>query len=543
MDKIGKKGICENNTVIIPGSGGRICDRRHIKDMEVLAAASCCLAHAADQEKLLKEVLSVLDKKAGFFNSTIMLLTPDGTELRVEMLSDDEADLCPRLIRYQRGEGVTGRVLETGERAIIPRVADEPNFKFKVHRRMMSDERDVSYICVPIVLENEVLGTLSVDNFAAEDERLVEYAQLLEIISTLIANDVRARRAVRMQREFMEAENRRLRNELQQGYHPDNMVGDSMEMRSVFARINQVSGTDTTVLIRGESGTGKELVAAALHYNSKRASGPFVKVNCAALSENLLESELFGHEKGAFTGALFKRIGRMEEAEGGTLFLDEIGDFSPAVQVKLLRVIQEKTFERVGSNETHKSDVRIICATNRDLEASVQDNTFREDLYYRINIFPIVLPPLRERRSDVLNLANFFAQKHSRMMGVEMKRITTAAINMLMAYHWPGNVRELENCMEHAVLLCDDGVIHANHLPPTLQMPGISESIRSRGTLKENVSMLERDLVIDALKRNDGNVTAASRELGITSRMVRYKIEKLGIDYERLFKRRSARRS
>jgi Nif-specific regulatory protein len=281
-------------------------------------------------------------------------------------------------------------------------------------------------------------------------------------------------------------------------------------------------------------------VAAAIHYLSARSRGPFVKVNCSALSEGLLESELFGHEKGAFTSALFARAGRFEEANGGTLFLDEIGDFSPAVQVKLLRTIQEREFERVGSNKTIKVNVRLVAATNRDLEALMKTAQFRPDLYYRINVFPVFLPPLRERKDDVLALSNHFSAKFAAKMNKPVRRIATSAINMLMAYHWPGNVRELENCMEHAVLLSREGVIHGRDLPPTLQMPA-SLRANSDGTLRSNVAQLERDMLVDALKRAGGNVSAAGRELGVGERMVRYKIRKFGIDLGQLAPSRRVR--
>ena len=257
-------------------------------------------------------------------------------------------------------------------------------------------------------------------------------------------------------------------------------------------------------------------------------------MNCAALSENLLESELFGHEKGAFTGALDRRTGRIEEAEQGTLFLDEIGDFSPAVQVKLLRFLQERQYERVGSNRTTRADVRVIAATNKDLEEAVKQGTFRQDLYYRINVFPIFLPPLRDRRSDILLLADHFVARYAAKLGKEVRRISTPAINMMLAYHWPGNVRELENCIEYAMLLSNDGAIHGHHLPPTLQMPEASETAPV-GSLTARVQILERDLIMDALKSAGGNLSAAARLLGITPRMIRYKIKKLDLDYQRFF--------
>jgi len=348
----------------------------------------------------------------------------------------------------------------------------------------------------------------------------------------MIAANVKARREAASQRQALEDENIRLRHELEDRFRPENIIGNSGAMREVYSAIHQVAASDTTVLIRGESGTGKELVAHAIHYSSPRASGPFVKVNCAALSESLLESELFGHEKGAFTGAIQTRKGRIEEADGGTLFLDEVGDFSAATQVKLLRVLQERSFERVGSNQTRKANVRILCATNRDLEKLVEDNEFRQDLYYRINVFPIFLPPLRERKDDILLLADFFVERYAQRMNKDVRRISTPAINMMVAYHWPGNVRELENCIERAVLLSTDAVIHAHHLPPTLQTSDMSGTV-GEGTLEDRVALFERDIIVDALKRTYGNMAAAARDLSTTPRILRYKVRHLGIDPRR----------
>jgi Nif-specific regulatory protein len=348
----------------------------------------------------------------------------------------------------------------------------------------------------------------------------------------MIANDVKARQEAVLRRKELENENLRLRHELEDRFRPENIIGNSGTMRDVYRQIHQVAGGDTTVLIRGESGTGKELVAHAIHYSSPRSEGPFIKVNCAALNENLLESELFGHEKGAFTGAIQSRKGRIEEADGGTLFLDEIGDFSPMTQVKLLRVLQERQFERVGSNHTFKTNARIITATNRDLEKAVQASTFRQDLYYRINVFPIFLPPLRDRKDDILLLADFFVEQYSKKMKKDVRRISTPAINMMVAYHWPGNVRELENCIERAVLLSTDGVIHGHHLPPTLQTSDASDTIGT-GSLKERVNLFERDIIVDALKRCSGNLASTARDLKTTARIIGYKVKELGIDYKR----------
>ncbi|VGO22420.1 sigma 54-interacting transcriptional regulator [Pontiella sulfatireligans] len=518
----------------------KVCDARHIKELETLAQIARTLASKSQQEEILHEVIDLLEQSRSVQRGTIMLLTADGRELRVEAVKDQKVQQDTGAA-YRRGEGITGKVLESGEARIVPLVAEEPRFKGRLHSR--SDE-PLSFICVPISVDNNSVGTLSVDCKAKGMPALEELLRFLSIVAAMIANDVSARRLSRMERQALESENLRLRTEVMEKFRPENMIGNSHLMDEVYTRIHQVAPTDTTVLIRGESGTGKELVAAAIHYNSSRAKKPFVKVNCAALNENLLESELFGHEKGAFTGALQARIGRVQEAEGGTLFLDEIGDFSPTIQVKLLRVLQERTYERVGSNEQRRANIRIIAATNADLEKAIIDGQFRQDLYYRINVFPLHLPPLRARRDDVLQLANHFMKKYSAKMRVEIRRISTPAINMLMAYHWPGNVRELENSIEHAVLMGQqDGVIHGHDLPPTLQTPvAIAATGSSKDTLKARVAMLERDLIVDSLKRQKGTVSSAARELGITERMVRYKIKNLGIDYETLFKKRRRKR-
>jgi Nif-specific regulatory protein len=289
--------------------------------------------------------------------------------------------------------------------------------------------------------------------------------------------------------------------------------------------VDRVAGTDATVLIRGESGTGKEMVANAIHFNSPRASKPFIKVNCAALPDTLIESELFGHEKGAFTGAVERTSGKFERADGGTLFLDEIGTLNLAAQAKLLRVLQEREFERIGGSQSLHLDIRVIAATNKDLEQAIREGTFREDLYYRLNIFPIFLPPLRERKTDILLLADHFVEKYSRKYHREVRRISTAAIDMLMQYHWPGNVRELENVTERAILLCSDRVLHSHHLPPSLQTG------KESGTIPE-VSLdgakrsLERELLIDALKNSRGNMAGAARLLRTTERVVAYSVQK-----------------
>jgi Nif-specific regulatory protein len=329
----------------------------------------------------------------------------------------------------------------------------------------------------------------------------------------------------------VEEENRRLRRILAEARRPKtSIIGRSKGIQEVLRLIDQVADTNTTVLIHGETGTGKELVARAIHENSRRCKGPLIRVNCAAMPDSLLESELFGHERGAFTGAVTRRRGRFEEAQAGTIFLDEVGELSPVAQAKLLRVLQEREFQPLGSSRTVKVDVRVVAATNKDLEAEVARGGFRSDLYYRLNVFPIFLPPLRERGPDILLLADFFVLKYAREFEKPVARISTPAIDLLMAYHWPGNVRELENCIERAVLLASGDAIEARQLPPTLQMKPAELQEGVRGKLDVLVSAFERDLITEALKDARGNQAQAARLLGSTKRIIQYKVKKYCID-------------
>jgi Nif-specific regulatory protein len=375
---------------------------------------------------------------------------------------------------------------------------------------------------------------MSIDLSITTDlNELQRYQRFLELVSNILAEAVASIREELEEREGLLSENERLRRQLGDRYRMHNLIGNCSAMRAVYEQIVQVADSTATVLIRGESGTGKELVARAIHYGSERRNNAFVSVNCAALPENLIESELFGHEKGAFTGATQQRKGRFEMANGGTIFLDEIGDISPAVQVRLLRVLQERIFERVGSNEGVPVNVRVLAATSRNLEKEIAEEVFREDLYYRLNVFPIILPPLRERRSDIMLLADHFLQKYSEMYGKSIKRISTSAINMMMAYHWPGNVRELENCMERAVLTASDEVIHGYNLPPSLQTSDETQTSifpKDGADLKTMVESYEKEIITDALKKHRGNAAASARYLNTTQRIINYRIQKLGVN-------------
>jgi len=323
-------------------------------------------------------------------------------------------------------------------------------------------------------------------------------------------------------------ENRLLKQQLRKDHRHRPIIGKSEKIRQVFSLVDKVAETDSTILIHGESGTGKELVAREIHCNSSRAKGQFVSINCGALPETLLESELFGHVRGSFTGAVRDKEGLLAVAKGGTFFLDEVGETSPAIQVKLLRVIQFKEFERVGGMETIKTNVRIIVATHKNLEEQIKEGLFREDLYYRINVFPIYMPPLRERKDDIMLLADYFLEKIAKENNKEISRISTPAIEMLTRYHWPGNIRELENCIERAVLLCNDNVIRSEHMPPSLQIIKKDETVAKR-SLTEIIENKERELIIDALKKFDGKQRKTAKELGISERILGYKIKKYNI--------------
>ncbi len=335
---------------------------------------------------------------------------------------------------------------------------------------------------------------------------------------------------IRVEKEQLKTENIRLKSELENRYSFTNIIGNSNKMREVLQMISQVSSSSATVLIRGESGTGKELVANSIHYNSERNKKPFIKINCAAIPDNLIESELFGHEKGAFTGASHQKKGKFEVADKGTIFLDEIGNMALSAQVKLLRVLQEKEFERVGGYKPIKSDVRIVAATNSNLEEMVQQGKFRDDLYFRLNVFPIYIPSLRMRKTDIILLADHFLEKYTREHGKEIKRITTPAIDMMMEYHWPGNVRELENCIERAVILCNEGAIHSYHLPPTLQTGTKSKTLPL--SLEDSVAHLEKEILMDSLKNTKGNINKAAKLIGITVRKFSYKAARYNINYK-----------
>jgi len=510
------------------------------QEIDLLYEVSLVLGTSDDFEEALESVLALLAERADMQRGTVTLLAEEGDEVAIELahgLSPEEMQRG----RYRVGEGVTGKVVQTGEPLIVPRIDEEPLFLDRTGARSRLDRAHLSFLCVPIKLKGETIGTLSADKLtgpavggfdgpgAPDAEALANAVRVLSVISAMVAQAVASRRRARREQEHLRRENVRLRDELRERRGPENIVGTSRPMQEVYELIYQVAASDLAVLIRGETGTGKELVADAIHFASPRAGGPLVKVHCAALPETLLESELFGHDKGAFTGAVDSKLGRFELANGGTIFLDEVGELTPTVQAKLLRVLQHKTFERIGGTKTISVDVRIVAASNADLEKAVAEGRVREDLLYRLNVFPIFLPPLRERKSDLMLLADHFLQKHGEQLGKPARRITTPAIDLMMAYHWPGNVREMENVIQRALLLSDDGVIRAHHLSPSLQSAS-STGTELRGSFEALVAAYERELIVEALKATRGNKAKAARLLGTTPRILAYRSGKLGIE-------------
>ena len=501
-----------------------------IDEIKLFYDISIALNEHLDLKKSLYKVLDILSETMSMERGTVTLLNPLRNEITIEV-AHGLSKTAIKKGRYKLGEGITGSVIEKGKPIAIPKISEEPLFLDRTASRKGQAKGEYSFICVPVKKGNQVIGALSTDRPYDESFCLKDGVKILSVVATMVATQVINLERVNQEKDKLKEENLRLKNELENRYRFSNIVGNSNKMRDVYQMISHVSRSNATVLIRGESGTGKELVASSIHYNSLRAKQPFVKVNCAALPETLIESELFGHERGAFTGAVNLKIGKFELAHKGTIFLDEIGSIGLDVQVKLLRVLQEREFERVGGHNTIKTDVRIVAATNKNLEQAVENETFRGDLYYRLNVFPIYLPPLRERKTDMLLLADYFLEKYAAENNKDIKRISTPGIDMLMAYHWPGNVRELENCIERAVLLCDEGVIHSYHLPPTLQT-GVESGTLPATTMDDAVANLEREMIIDALKNTRGNITAAAEVLGTTVRKFSYKARTYHVDYK-----------
>ncbi len=504
------------------------------KELAALTEISKAISSSLDLATVMQNILDILHQHLGMERGTITLLDPNTNELFIEVACGlDLAEI--KRGRYKIGEGITGKVVAAGEPIVVPNVGKEPLFLNRTKARDDVTKSTIAFLCVPIKLEDKTIGALSVDRLFQEEISFDEDVRLLTIISSMIAQAVRIHGLVEKEKETLTTENLMLKRELKKKFHPINIIGESKRMTDVYSSIDLVSTTKATVMLRGESGTGKELVARAIHYHSDRADKPFIKISCAALPETLLESELFGYEKGAFTGANAMKRGRFELAHTGTLFLDEIGDIPLSTQVKLLRVLQEKEFERLGGVETTRVDIRLIAATNKNLEREVQEGHFREDLYYRLNVIPIFLPSLRERKEDLPLLVQHFLGKANAENGKQIKRVSDEAWEYIMNYSWPGNVRELENALERAVIMCKSDVIDREHFPFDLQANIRPLDELTNGQIGEShhlptaIESLEKKMLSNALEKTGGNKRKAARLLGVTERILGYKVKQHGL--------------
>ncbi|MDR1243278.1 MAG: sigma 54-interacting transcriptional regulator [Deltaproteobacteria bacterium] len=554
--------------------------RYETDELRLLFEVVQALEGASDISDHLAATLEMMARYTGMMRGMLTLIEPNGQDIMVEAAYGLNTEEIKRG-RYKLGEGITGKVIATGKPMAIPKVSEEPLFLNRTGARDLQKE-EISFICVPIALNGKILGALSADRLFADSVCMDEDMRLLQVLASLIAKAVQTRQDFIAMHSAVMEENRRLQYLVHNKFSQDKMVGSSAAIRSVMEELRQVSSSNATVLLRGESGTGKELVAGLIHANSPRAGRPFIKINCAALPEGLVESELFGSERGAFTGSVASRKGRFEMAHGGTLFLDEVADMTTLTQSKLLRAIQEKEFERVGGSETIRVDVRLIAATNRNLEEMVSAGLFRQDLYYRLSVFPIILPPLRRRRDDIMPLAVHFIDKISEVNHKKILRIAPDAITMLMQYDWPGNIRELENVIERAIILSGaEGVIDCRHLPAWLQPGGtdaanhphasapaeewkkrVADASTANGngangrradgygteeeygreaagpftstedaTLEEALNALEKRMIMESLEESGGNMAKAARKLGITERIMGLRMKKYSLDY------------
>ena len=494
---------------------------RENRILSALLEVSKVLNSSFDLEKNLSRTMRVLGDFLEMERGSVFLFDHNSKELSIvaaQGLTKEQIEKG----KYKIGEGIVGRVLEKGTPMVIPNVGAEPLFMNKTGARIQKS--GISFLCVPITFKGEAIGVLSADRiFKDKDITVDEDIRVLEIIASIIGQ------YVKLWKHYKESERERehLKLQLKGKYSLPNIIGASDRMQEVFEAVHRVSDSKATVILYGESGTGKELIAKAIHYMSPRSKRSFVKFNCASIPEGLLESELFGHEKGAFTGAIAARKGRFELADGGTILLDEVGDLPLNLQPKILRVLQEKEFERVGGEKTIKVDVRLLAATSRNLEDLLSKGRFREDLFYRLNVVPIFMPSLRERKEDIPLLAEFFLKKYN---GENNKAVslTPETLRILVDFNWPGNVRELENTMERIVVMSASNTIRPSDLPISLKLPTHEEMLQ-RESLRAGIEDIEKSSILDALEKTGWIQAKAARMIGLTPRQIGYKIKKYGL--------------
>ncbi|WP_432738271.1 nif-specific transcriptional activator NifA [Maridesulfovibrio sp. FT414] len=509
----------------------------HGLKLSALLAICQAIEQALDLESALDGVLSILSENLSMQRATVTLYDPETGQLSINASYGLTLEEKQRGV-YRHDEGVTGRIFQTGRPYYVPDISKEPLFLDKTGSRKIQRCR-ISFIGVPIILHGESIGVLNVDRIFGDDVGPEEDIDFLKIVATLIGQFISLNEKIMEREAVLKRENTSLKYQISKKSKGLFIVGQSSAMVEVQRQLEKVAPTKATVLLLGESGVGKTLIARIIHELSPRAGHPFIKVNCASIPENLLESELFGYEKGAFTGANSTRQGRFEEADGGTIFLDEIGEFPMNLQSKLLRVLQEKEFERLGSNRTRNIDVRILAATNRDLGELVERSEFRLDLYYRLNIFPITVPALRDRKEDITGLLNHFLQKMSEDYGRQMF-FTPAALDALLLYDWPGNVREMQNLIERLVIMSDSEYITLeflkSYLAPSQNGSSAAVAADSSSPSRDapphcsSLKEVERNEVVAALERSGWIQYKAAESLGLSARQMGYRVKRYGLE-------------
>ena len=517
-------------------------------EIKILYDIAVMLSSTTEVGESIEKGMRLLKRNSYLERCSLFLLSDDKNSVELYN-SIDMTSQQRKMAIYKFGEGATVLAAQGGEQVVIENIHNNFNY---LNKMGIVDTKSISYVAVPIIQDEALFGVISANINKTSILSFDDIVRMLTIVGTLFCGTLAIQKRFIQEKETLTDLKTYYKEEVLSDYKFENIVGNSTKMRHIFNLLETVAPSDATILVRGETGTGKELIATAVHNLSRRKNGPYIKLNCAAISETLLESELFGHEKGAFTDAKEMRKGRFELADGGTLFLDEIGDITPSLQVKLLRILQEQEFERVGGTKTIKTNVRLVAATNRNLEKMVANGEFREDLFYRLNVIPVHLPPLRERYEDVKLLIEHYLQKFMKEHRKSMS-FNKQALEVLMNYPWPGNIRELQNTMERIVLICPEGIIipeMLNHVLPfnyqkLFIQPEETQTILTapipvqaqptyeptKVVTKTNLEELEKEAILQALIENRGIQTKAANQLGMSARQIGYKIKKYGLDF------------
>lgn len=519
-------------------------------EISILYDIAVLLASSTEVKDSIEKGMRLLKRNSYLERCTLFMLNDEGEYLEL-FASIDLTPQQQKMATYKIGEGATGLAAASAEPVVIENIHNNINYLNKIGTR---NTKSISYVAVPLIQDDGVIGVLSANINESSIINFDNIVHMLTIVGSLFGGTLAIQKKFMAEKESLSELKSYYKSQVLSEYKFEDIIGRSSKMQVIFSMLETVSPSDATILVRGETGTGKELIATAVHNLSYRKNAPFIKLNCAAISETLLESELFGHEKGAFTDAKETRKGRFELADGGTLFLDEIGDITPALQVKLLRILQEQEFERVGGTKTIKTNVRLVAATNRNLEEMVKKGEFREDLFYRLNVIPINLPPLRERYEDVKLLVEHYLDKFMKTHKKKMS-FSKEALEILLYYPWPGNIRELQNTMERIVLICPDGVIEPqmlNHvlpfnyqklymqeeikevpesIPTPIEPAMTAPPVEGKKFTKESLQEMEKESIIQALIENRGIKTKAASQLGLTARQITYKIQKYEIEF------------